>query len=226
MFRLRLEKLCHGHSGVRRRTRSRLADTDQGEFASTVTDWILIRRCKRFDAKGQVLGEQRFLGLYTSTAYASPPADIPLLRRKVNNVVTRAGFDPNGHMGKALVTILDQYPRDELFQISEDELFEHAIGIVALGYRQRTRLFVLSDLYGRFLSCLVYVPHENYNTELRKRTQQILMHAFNGISGEMLFAGGGADERMSLVRRFQTPIVVNGRIFVAADDKLYAFVIR
>ncbi len=139
---------------------------------------------KRFDAKGQVLGEQRFLGLYTSTAYASPPADIPLLRRKVNNVVTRAGFDPNGHMGKALVTILDQYPRDELFQISEDELFEHAIGIVALGYRQRTRLFVLSDLYGRFLSCLVYVPHENYNTELRKRTQQILMHAFNGISSE------------------------------------------
>ena len=78
---------------------------------------------KRFDRKGQVLGEQRFLGLFTSTAYNSHPAEIPLLRRKVKNVLTRAGFDPHGHMGKALVTILEQHPRDELFQVSEDELF-------------------------------------------------------------------------------------------------------
>jgi glutamate dehydrogenase len=82
---------------------------------------------KRFDAVGQVLGEQRFLGLFTSTAYHSNPAHIPLLRRKVKNVVTRAGFDPNGHTGKALVRILEQYPRDELFQIPEDELFENAM---------------------------------------------------------------------------------------------------
>ena len=120
---------------------------------------------KRFDAKGQVLGEQRFLGLYTSTAYNSNPADIPLLRRKVKNVVTRAGFDPNGHMGKALVTILEQYPRDELFEISEDELFENAIGILRLGERQRTRLFVRSDVYGRFLSCLIFVPRENFSNK-------------------------------------------------------------
>ncbi|MBV8899673.1 MAG: NAD-glutamate dehydrogenase, partial [Verrucomicrobia bacterium] len=139
---------------------------------------------KRFDAKGQVLGERRFLGLFTSTAYASHPADIPLLRRKVNNVIARAGFDPHGHTGKALVAILEQYPRDELFQISEDELFEHAMGILRLDYRQRTRLFVRRDLYGRFLSCLVYVPRENYSGEVRRRAQQILMHAFNGISSE------------------------------------------
>jgi glutamate dehydrogenase len=139
---------------------------------------------KRFDTKGEVLGEHRFLGLLTSTAYHSRPADIPLLRRKVKNVVTRAGFDPKGHMGKALVTILEQHPRDELFQISEDELFEEAMGILRLGERQRIRLFVRSDVYGRFLSCLVYVPRENYNSELRVRIQQILMQAFNGISLE------------------------------------------
>jgi glutamate dehydrogenase len=139
---------------------------------------------KRFDPKGQVLGEQRFLGLLTSTAYNSHPADIPLLRRKVKNVVTRAGFDPKGHMGKELVTILEQHPRDELFQISEDELFEEAMGILHLGERQRIRLFVRSDVYGRFLSCLVYVPRENYNSELRERIQQILMEAFNGIGLE------------------------------------------
>jgi glutamate dehydrogenase len=139
---------------------------------------------KRFDAEGQVLGEQRFLGLFTSTAYHSNPADIPLLRRKVKNVLTRAAFDPNGHMGKALVTILQQYPRDELFQISEDELFEHAIGILRLGERQRTRLFVRSDVYGRFLSCQIFIPRENFDTELHERIEQILMQAFNGISSE------------------------------------------
>jgi glutamate dehydrogenase len=139
---------------------------------------------KRLDAKGQVLGEQRFLGLFTSTAYASHPREIPLLRRKVDNVIKRAGLDSNSHMGKALVAILEQHPRDELFQASEDELFEQAMGILVNGYRQRTRLFVRSDLYGRFLSCQVYVPRENYSAEVRERTQQILMQAFNGISSE------------------------------------------
>src|ERR1700722_542995 len=139
---------------------------------------------KRFDAKGRVLGEQRFLGLFTSTAYHSNPADIPLLRRKAKNVLARAGFDPNGHMGKALVAILDQYPRDELFQISEDELFEHCIGILRLGERQRTRLFVRSDVYGRFLSCQIFLPRERFDTELHERMERILMRAFNGISSE------------------------------------------
>ena len=87
-------------------------------------------------------------------------------------------------MGKALVTILEQYPRDELFQISEDELFENAMGILRLGERQRTRLFVRSDVYGRFLSCQIFVPRENFNTELRERMEEILMQAFNGISSE------------------------------------------
>lgn len=139
---------------------------------------------KRFNAQGRVLGEQRFLGLFTSTAYNENPALIPLLRRKVKNVLTRAGFDPAGHMGKALVTILEQYPRDELFQISEDELFENATGILRLGERQRIRLFVWSDVYGRFLSCQIFVPRENYDSGLHARMERILMQAFNGISSE------------------------------------------
>jgi glutamate dehydrogenase len=139
---------------------------------------------KRFDAKGQVVGEHRFLGLYTSIAYSSRLWEIPLLRRKAKNVVTRAGFDPIGHMGKALVTILEEHPRDELLQISEDELFETAMGILRLAERQRTRLFVRRDAYSRFLSCLVFLPRENHSAELRKRMQQILMKAFNGVSSE------------------------------------------
>jgi glutamate dehydrogenase len=139
---------------------------------------------KRFDAGGRFVGEHRYLGLYTSTAYSSRPAEIPILRRKVENVRARAGFDPGGHMGKALVTLLEEYPRDELLQISEDELFETAMGILRLFDRQRTRLFVRRDVYGRFLSCLIYLPRDHHSTEVRERMEQILMKAFNGISSE------------------------------------------
>jgi glutamate dehydrogenase len=139
---------------------------------------------KRFDANGRVVGEYRCLGLYTSAAYSSHPAEIPLLRRKVKKVVTRAGLDPTGHMGKALATLLEEYPRDELLQISEDELFETSLGILRLVERQRTRLFVRRDVYGRFFSCLIYVPRENHNTQLRESIAEILMKAFGGISSE------------------------------------------
>ena len=139
---------------------------------------------KRFDAKGQVLGERRFVGLYTSTAYNANPAEIPLLRRKVAAVTARAGFLPNSHAAKALVTILDQYPRDELFQIEAGELYATAMGILRLGERQRTRLFLRRDAFGRFVSCLVYVPRENYNTDLRSRMQALLSEALQGVSSE------------------------------------------
>jgi glutamate dehydrogenase len=139
---------------------------------------------KRFDAKGEVCGEHRFLGLYTSTAYSANPAEIPLLRRKTANVIARAGVAPGSHAGKALRNILETYPRDELFQTSEDELLRTATGILHLGDRQRFRLFVRRDPFGRFLTCIIYAPRENYTTELRQRWQAILTRAFNGTSAE------------------------------------------
>jgi len=139
---------------------------------------------KRFDTEGRVLGERRFIGLYTSTAYNANASDIPLLRRKVAAVVQRAGFLPKSHAAKALVTILDQYPRDELFQIEPNELYATAMGILRLGERQRTRLFLRRDAFGRFVSCLIYVPRENYNTDLRARMQALLTQALNGVSSE------------------------------------------
>ncbi len=96
------------------------------------------------------IGERRFLGLYTSVAYSAKAADIPLLRRKVAAVMARAGFLPKSHAAKALLTILEQFPRDLLFQIEVEDLYPTAIGILRLGERQRTRLFVHSDAYGRF----------------------------------------------------------------------------
>ena len=144
-------------------------------------DYIAV---KRFDAAGQVCGEDRFLGLFTSTAYSASPGSIPLMRRKVADVITRAGLAPGSHAGKALANILDTYPRDELFQTTADELLRTATGILHLGERQRFRLFVRQDPFERFLSCLIYAPRENYTTELRERWQTILVKAFNGSSSE------------------------------------------
>jgi glutamate dehydrogenase len=144
-------------------------------------DYIAV---KRFDAAGNVCGEDRFLGLFTSTAYSANPADIPLLRRKVADVVERAGLAAGSHSGKALVNILETYPRDELFQTSEDDLLHTAMGILHLGERQRFRLFVRRDPFERFLSCLIYAPRENYTTELRQKWQDILLREFNGTSSE------------------------------------------
>ena len=139
---------------------------------------------KRYDERGEVCGEHRFLGLYTHSAYTANPAEIPLLRRKVANVVAGAGFPPGGHAAKRLENILDTYPRDELFMIGENELLDAALGILQLGERQRFRLFVRRDPFERFLSCLIYAPREKYNTELRRKWQAILTGAFNGTSSD------------------------------------------
>jgi glutamate dehydrogenase len=137
---------------------------------------------KRFDSGGRVVGEQRFLGLYTHTAYNASPSEIPILRRKVDAVLERAAFPHGSHNEKALIEILETHPRDELFQTSMDELFEVAMGILYLGERQRLRLFVRRDAFGRFLTCLVFVPRDRFNTENRRRIERILKHAFRASS--------------------------------------------
>ncbi|AKM29439.1 NAD-glutamate dehydrogenase [Pandoraea faecigallinarum] len=139
---------------------------------------------KRFDAQGKVCGERRFLGLYTSTVYMVPADEIPLVRRKVAEVIRRTGFLPNGHLAKTLATILEQYPRDELFQIDVDPLADIALGILRLQERQRTRLFVRRDRFDRYVSCLVFVPREKFNTDLRVRVQNLLLAAYHGTSVE------------------------------------------
>jgi glutamate dehydrogenase len=139
---------------------------------------------KLFDAQGRLYGERRFLGVYTSIVYRAATEEIPLVRRKVAHVLGRAGFLPKGHLAKSLVTILEQYPRDELFQIEADELHDIAMGILRLQERQRTRLFVRRDRFDRFVSCVVFVPREKFNTDLRLRIQNLLLEAYRGLSAE------------------------------------------
>jgi len=133
---------------------------------------------KRYDATGNVRGEHRFIGLYTSSAYTASPLDVPVLRRKVAGVVQRAGFLPASHDQKDLAQILETYPRDDLFQIDVDHLFENAMGILRLHERRRVRLFVHREPFGRFVSCLVFIPRDRYNTQVRERIAHYLVDAY------------------------------------------------
>ncbi len=135
---------------------------------------------KRFDNDGQVIGEQRFVGLYTSAAYIRSVRYIPILRKKVERTMQKADFPPGSHAAKALVHILETFPRDELFHIDEDTLFKTVTGILQLQERQRIRVFVHRERYGRTYSCFVYIPRRRYNTRVRDVTLGILEEAFGG----------------------------------------------
>jgi glutamate dehydrogenase len=135
---------------------------------------------KQFAPDGTVLGERRFLGLYTTTAYKTSPREIPLLRDKVERVLSHAAFPPDSHDAKGLIDILESLPRDLLVQIDADDLFEIAIGILGLGERQRVRLFVTADQLNRFVACTLCLPRDRFNTENRQRAGRILADAFGG----------------------------------------------
>jgi glutamate dehydrogenase len=135
---------------------------------------------KTFDAAGQVTGEHRFLGLWTSSAYHKPPAEIPLLRRKLEAVIAHFGLPPQSHDAKSVVNVIETFPRDELFQTPASELVPIVRGIVNLYERRRVRLFVRRDSFERFYSCLVYVPRDRYNTEVRERIEHIVCDRFGG----------------------------------------------
>jgi glutamate dehydrogenase len=135
---------------------------------------------KQFDASGELTGELRVAGLFTSSAYTQNPNDVPLVRRKLKAVIAASGHDPGGHSGKALAAVLESYPRDELFQIDTETLGAIAMGILRLEERPRARLFVRRDRFDRFVSAFVFIPRDRFNSEVRARIGDILAEAFAG----------------------------------------------
>jgi glutamate dehydrogenase len=135
---------------------------------------------KRFDVSGKLVGEHRIIGLFTSTAYTRAAHGIPYLRRKIAAVEERAGFDPASHSGKALANVLEHYPRDELFQIDEDTLHSFALAILQLEERPRVRVLARRDRFDRFVSALVFVPRERYDSHIRMKIGAHLASAFIG----------------------------------------------
>jgi glutamate dehydrogenase len=135
---------------------------------------------KEFDREGRLVGEMRIVGLFTSTAYNRSARGTPYLRRKVEAVLERAGFDPDGHSGKALVNVLESYPRDELFQIDDDTLYVFALAILQLDERPRIRVLPRRDRFDRFVSVLVYAPRERYSSTVRARIGEYLVEIYKG----------------------------------------------
>ncbi len=157
------------------------ANTISTVHRATHLDYVSI---KTFDATGEVSGEHRFIGLWTSSAYSMSSRDIPVLRHKVQRVVSHFGVSPTSHDGKAVLHVLETYPRDELFQTSIADLVRIVRGIVNLYERQQVRLFVRRDAFRRFYSCLVYVPRDRYNTQVRQRIEAIVREDFHGTAIE------------------------------------------
>ncbi len=143
---------------------------------ATYLDYVGV---KTFDADGNVVGERRFLGLFTSTAYTQSVLTIPVLRRTVDQVLEQSGFRVDGHSYKDLLQVLETYPRDELFQVESAELTETALAVLHMQERRQTRLFMRRDRYGRFASCLVYLPRDRYTTTVRLRMADVLREEFD-----------------------------------------------
>ena len=155
---------------------------------------------KRLDSKGKVVGFRVFVGLFTAGAYNRSPRAIPLLRRKIQGTFDRAGLPLNSHNGKTLLNILETFPRDELFQISTDQLLETALGILRLQDRQKVSLFIRRDDFERFMSCLIYLPRDRYSTDLRHKIQNVLQEAFDGqVTAHYAHLGDDALTRLHLV---------------------------
>ncbi len=141
----------------------------------THMDYIGVKKC---DKKGDVIGEHRFYGFYTSSAYSQSTANIPLIREKVRRILIASGYEPCSHSLKALANIIEQYPRDELFQATEEEMVNVGVGVLKMQDSDLLRVFIRRDLFGRFFSCMVYVKRERYNTAFRKTTQDVLRQFF------------------------------------------------
>lgn len=135
---------------------------------------------KKYDAEGRVNGEVRFLGLFTAEAYDETARSIPLIRRRIAAILEAAGATPGGHTEKALTNLLETWPRDELFQTSSKILHPIIVGALHLIGRPRTRLFVRQDQFDRFVTAIVYVPREAYDTAMRQRITQELVSAYKG----------------------------------------------
>jgi glutamate dehydrogenase len=172
---------------IRRQSRSRdLVLVTKANLQSSVhrAGYIDYVGVKYFDAAGRLAGERRFLGLWTSSAYNSTPREIPLVRHKVAQVVQHFALAPDSHDGKALQHILESFPRDELFQASVHDLIRLVTGIFGLQERPRVRLLLRRDPFRRFFSCLVFVPREKYNTQVRQRIERVIGTALSAIGIE------------------------------------------
>ncbi|ASV87622.1 bacterial NAD-glutamate dehydrogenase family protein [Ochrobactrum quorumnocens] len=160
---------------------------------------------KIFGPKGEAIGELRLVGLFTSVAYTSSVAGIPFIRSKADAVIKHLGFNREDHSGKALINVLEEYPRDELFQIDTESLTANAELILALGERPRVRAVPRLDRFGRFATVLVYIPRDRYDSVVREKIGRYLVEIYSGDSFEFhpVFLQNGLTRVQFVIRRHE-----------------------
>jgi glutamate dehydrogenase len=144
----------------------------------TTADFVSV---KRYNDKGEAIGEVRFVGLFTSESFTEPTRNIPILRRKAEWVMEQAGFAPGGHNSKTLRKIIEYYPREELWQMSREDLLSISRGILHLLDRPRARVFTRRDRFNRFATALTYIPKDRFNSELRERVGEAIARRYGGV---------------------------------------------
>lgn len=168
---------------------------------------------KQFNADGSVAGEARFLGLFTSSAYVQPVQEVPVVAGKVAAVVEQSGLSPDSHSGKDLLEFLENYPRDELLQIDVTDLRDTALAVLQIAGRHVTRVFLRADRYGRFVSAVVYLPRDRYNSQVRRSIEQILIQQFNAFSVDTTSrVGEQMHARLHIVARVNEPVKLSDEI--------------
>ncbi len=184
---VRAHRMSELPAQVRERAQSRhILVLSKANSRSTVhrTGYLDYVGVKRFDANGLVTGERRFLGLFAAAAYNASVMDVPVVRERVQRVMDALDLVPGSHSARDLRQFFETYPRDELFQTHTGQLVEIAASIMHLQERRETRLYVRPDDYGRFVSCLVYLPRDRYTTRVRQQVAETLRAAFDGTSTE------------------------------------------
>ncbi|OFW79758.1 MAG: hypothetical protein A2887_03095 [Alphaproteobacteria bacterium RIFCSPLOWO2_01_FULL_40_26] len=137
-------------------------------------------RVQKISADGKIIGEFRFVGLFTSSAYHVSINSIPMVRHKTAKVIKDSGYVKGSHNYKDLISALESYPRDELFQISAEDLLKNAVGIVSICGRSVVKFFARKDKFDRFISCLIFTPRDRSNSELREKIRNYLAKIYNG----------------------------------------------
>ena len=151
------------------------SDTRSMVHRSSYTDHVSLAKT---DETGKVIGEYRFIGLYSSSAYTQSVFEIPMVAAKAQSVVDAFALGSESHSGKDLVQFLETYPRDQIFQATAQELEVIARGVLQLQERRQVKIFVRDEVLGRYASVLVYFPRDRYNTDVRLKMEQVLLDTY------------------------------------------------
>ena len=171
---------------------------------------------KLYMPDGRLEGELRVVGLFTSGAYTRSARQIPYVRHKVAQVLERAGFDPHSHSGKAVQHILEEYPRDELFQVDAETLYNFVMEILMLYERPRVRALARADKFDRFVSVLVFIPRDKYDTDVRTRVGAFLAEGYKGSlsASYASFPEGSLARVHYIIGRYEgaTPVIARDKL--------------